>query len=92
MSSGRALSYAIRQNVQPESSCTFLGADGNEERKAHQVLGSHDTSQLYPDRLMVTYRKDGEQLSELLDRAIREYPDRTTQLVFLGWRDAPLGQ
>jgi hypothetical protein len=40
----------------------------------------------------VTYRKDGEQLAELLDRAIREYPDRSAQLVFLGWRESTVGQ
>ena len=34
----------------------------------------------------VTYRKPGERLADLLDRAIREYPDRRGQLVIPGWR------
>ena len=34
----------------------------------------------------VTTRKPKETLPELLDRAIREYPNRGTELVVIGWR------
>lgn len=37
---------------------------------------------------VVTTRRVGESVSALLDRAIRDYPDKRATLVLIGWRDA----
>ena len=34
----------------------------------------------------ITKRRDGETAEEMLDRAIREYPDKRVKLVVVGWR------
>ena len=34
----------------------------------------------------ITKRKPRETISELLERAIRDYPNRNTELVVIGWR------
>lgn len=36
---------------------------------------------------VVTARREGESVAALLDRAIREFPDKRATLVVVGWRD-----